>query len=64
MALKLLVQHGPDRDHGLTPQLDVEIAQVRVPVAADLKSVSGERHDARDPQPGERQQQNDRALLL
>ncbi len=62
--LQLLVQHGADRDHRLAPQLDVEIAQVRVPVGADLKRVPRECHDARDPQPGERQQQDDRAVLL
>ena len=64
VALQLLEQHRADRDHRLAPQPDVEIAQARVPVGADLKRVPRECHDARDPQPGEREQHDDRAVLL
>ena len=64
LAAQLLVQHGTDRDHRLAPQLQVQIAQVRMPIRADLKRVPCQRHDARHPQPSERQQQDDRAVLL
>ena len=64
LAAQLLAQRRPDRDHGLAPQLDVQVTQVRVVIGADLQRVARQRDDARDPQPGERQQQDHGAMLL
>ena len=59
LAPELLGEQRRDRQHRLAAALDVEVAQIRVPVGPELERVAHQRDHARDPKAGERQHQHD-----
>ena len=64
LASQLLGQERRDRQHRLAAALDVEVAQIRMPVGPQLQALAHQRDHARDPEAAERQHQHDRPVLL
>ena len=64
LALQLLGELRRNRQHRLALGLDVQVAQIGMPIRADVQGAAGERDDARDPEARVGQKQNYRAVLL